>query len=58
MQTIRCKIHKIEFQLPTTEEEFVSGSLHESVDFLFEHHEKHSLSTIEKDIQKLRLEVF
>ena len=41
MQTVQCKIHKIEFQLPTTEEEFVSGSLHESVEFLCEHHEKH-----------------
>ena len=41
MQQYICKIHKIEFQLPTTEEEFVSGSLHENVEFLCEHHEKY-----------------
>ena len=41
MQTVHCKIHKIEFQLPSTEEEFLSGSLHENVEFLCEHHDKY-----------------
>jgi hypothetical protein len=41
MQTIQCKIHKKEFQLPTTEEEFLSGSLHDDVEALYEHHERY-----------------
>jgi hypothetical protein len=48
MQTIHCKIHKKEFQLPTTEEEFLSGSLHENVEFLYEHHEKYPKCTFEE----------
>ncbi len=30
MQTVKCKKHKIEFQLPTVEEEYLSGSLHDA----------------------------
>ena len=29
MKIIRCSIHNVEFQLPTTEEEFLSGELHD-----------------------------
>lgn len=39
MQVIQCKIHKIEFQLPSTEDEFVSGELHEQIECLCEHHD-------------------
>ena len=41
MQTIQCRIHKIEFQLPTTEDEFLSGCLHDEVECLCEHHERY-----------------
>lgn len=41
MQTIQCKIHKTEFQLPSTEEEFLSGTLHMEVEFLCEHTERY-----------------
>ncbi len=29
MKIVKCTKHKIEFQLPTTEEEFLSGKLHD-----------------------------
>ena len=31
MKIVQCTKHKIEFQLPTTEEEFLSGKLHNEV---------------------------
>jgi len=41
MQTVECKKHKIEFQLPTVEEEYISGSLHNDIELLWNHHERH-----------------
>ena len=40
MLQVQCKIHKIEFQLPSTEEEFVSGQLHDQIEAIWEHTEK------------------
>ncbi len=28
MKIVKCSIHNVEFQLPTTEEEYLSGELH------------------------------
>ncbi len=39
MNTIYCTKHKTEFQLPTTEEEFVSGHLHDQIEAIWEHSE-------------------
>jgi len=41
MKQVICQTHKIEFQLPTTEEEFLSGTLHIEVENLSEHHERY-----------------
>ena len=41
MQTVKCKKHKIEFQLPTVEEEYVSGSFHDDIELLCSHHERY-----------------
>lgn len=41
MQVIRCPIHEIEFQLPSTENELGSGSFHTQIECLCEHHEKY-----------------
>ena len=41
MKQIQCTKHKIEFQLPTTEEEFLSGTLHEQVEDICEHSERY-----------------
>jgi hypothetical protein len=41
MKQIQCTKHKTEFQLPTTEEEFLSGTLHEQVEDICEHHERY-----------------
>ena len=41
MRMLECKTHKIEFQLPSTEEEFLSGCLHEQVECLCEHTERY-----------------
>ena len=41
MQTIQCLEHNIEFQLPTTEEEFLSGTLHQQVEDICEHSERY-----------------
>jgi len=32
MQIVRCIHHDLEFRLPTTNEEFTSGNLHEEVE--------------------------
>jgi hypothetical protein len=40
MKQIQCTKHKIEFQLPTTEEEFLSGNLHDQIEAIWEHSEK------------------
>ena len=40
MKQVICQKHKIEFQLPTTEEEFVSGHLHDQIEAIWEHSEK------------------
>lgn len=37
MQLVRCLIHDLEFQLPTTDEEFVSGKLHSEVEICQDH---------------------
>ncbi len=37
MKKVQCKIHKTEFQLPTTEDEFLSGELHDQVVAIEEH---------------------
>ena len=37
MRKIRCVGHGIEFQIPTTEEEFLSGKLHEDVIHIQKH---------------------
>jgi len=42
MEKVRCGIHNIEFLLPTTEKELVSGKLHDDVERFQEHHEKKS----------------
>ena len=39
MKKIMCVKHKIEFQLPTTEEEFLSGKLHDETIRIQEHSE-------------------
>jgi len=41
MKLMYCVTHKIEFQLPTTEEEFLSGTLHGYVEDICEHHERY-----------------
>ena len=41
MKSIQCLEHNIEFQLPTTEEEFLSGTLHQQVEDICEHHERY-----------------
>ena len=41
MLQVKCKQHDVEFQLPSTEEEFLLGSLHEQVECLSEHSEKY-----------------
>ena len=41
MYKAKCKKHKIEFQLPTVEEEYVSGSLHDDIELLCSHHERY-----------------
>jgi len=41
MKSIQCKKHKVEFQLPTVEEEYVSGSLHDDIELLWNHHERY-----------------
>lgn len=41
MKQIQCTKHKTEFQLPTTEEEFLSGTLHQQVEDICEHHERY-----------------
>jgi hypothetical protein len=40
MKQLICQKHKIEFQLPTTEEEFLSGSMHDQIEAIWEHAEK------------------
>jgi hypothetical protein len=42
MKSIQCLDHNIEFQLPTTEEEFLLGTLHEPIEDICEHHERYS----------------
>jgi len=32
LQVVKCIIHNLEFKLPATDEEFVSGSLHDEVE--------------------------
>ena len=32
MEIVRCENHSLEFRLPTTEDEFASGSLHDEVE--------------------------
>ena len=41
MKQIQCTKHKTEFQLPTTEEEFLSGTLHQQVEDICEHSERY-----------------
>ncbi len=41
MNTIYCTKHKTEFQLPTTEDEFLSGTLHQQVEDICEHSERY-----------------
>ena len=41
MKSVQCLEHDIEFQLPSTEEEFLSGTLHEQVEDICEHHERY-----------------
>ena len=41
MKQIQCTKHKTEFQLPTTEEEFLSGTLHDQVEDICEHSERY-----------------
>jgi len=41
VKQVICQKHKTEFQLPTTEEEFLSGTLHEQVEDICEHHERY-----------------
>lgn len=40
MQVVKCEKHETKFVLPTLEEEFVSGSLHDDVEHLSGHHEQ------------------
>jgi len=37
MKKVQCKIHKIEFQLPTTEDEFLSCRFHDQIEAIWEH---------------------
>lgn len=37
MQLVRCLLHDLEFKLPSTEEEFVSGVLHSEVESCQDH---------------------
>jgi len=32
MQLVRCSVHDLEFRLPTMEEEFITGKLHDEVE--------------------------
>ncbi len=40
MKSVQCLDHNIEFQLPSTEEEFLSGVFHEEVEAISEHHQR------------------
>ncbi len=51
MKIVKCTTHGKEFQLPTSDEEFVSGCLHDQIEFLCEHHEKFSECRF-KEVQK------
>jgi len=41
MKIIKCTKHNVEFQLATTEEEFLSGELHNEIMSIQEHIEKY-----------------
>ena len=40
MKSIQCLKHKIKFQLPTTDEEFLLGHLHDQIEAIWKHAEK------------------
>lgn len=37
MKIVKCNKHKVEFAIPTTDEEFVSGQWHEDVMYIQTH---------------------
>jgi len=37
LQVVRCTVHNLEFKLPSSEEEFVSGELHSEVENCQDH---------------------
>lgn len=47
MQTLQCKLHKILFKIPTNDQEFSTGILHNEIERLCEHKERYSSCTFE-----------
>ncbi len=52
MEIVRCVKHSIEFQLPTTEEEFLSGKLHDEVLRIQLHNEDYPQCKMRANTQK------
>ncbi len=52
MKKIRCIVHSIEFQLPTTEEEFLLGKLHDEVLRIQLHNEDYPQCKMRANTQK------
>ncbi len=52
MKKIRCIVHSIEFQLPTTEEEFLLGKLHDEVLRIQSHIEDYPQCEMRANTQK------
>ena len=40
MELVKCSIHGLEFKIPASKEEFLSGKLHEQVELCVKHHEE------------------
>jgi hypothetical protein len=52
MRTVKCSIHNVEFTLPTTEEEFHSGQMHEEVMRIQLHSEEYPKCKMRGENQK------
>ncbi len=52
MKIVRCVKHSIEFQLPTTEEEFLLGKLHDEVLRIQSHNEDYPQCKMRVNTQK------
>jgi len=51
MRTLQCLVHDETFQLPITDEEFLSGKMHEEVEKIQAHIEKNPSCKI-KEVKK------